>query len=305
MRRQGSLAGVLPLAVRRTAITTPTNWHTPGFSPVAEDEEARERLADILFSRTRGRLELSFLPADDPMLAACRAAARRRGYRTREHGLLRSPVVSIAGDWATFEARLDSHFRSELRRRGRRLAEMGSVELALEPGGDALDVLLAEGFRLEASGWKGARGSAIRSRPDTEGFYRDVAKWSAERGVLRLAFLRLDGRALAFEFCLRDGGIQYNLKGGYDGDYQRFAPSKLLHRRMLERAFADGLSSYEFLGSDDPWKLEWTGHTRQVQAFQAFGNTPYGLAQWGVVANLDLARRIRKRLRAHRSRLAK
>jgi CelD/BcsL family acetyltransferase involved in cellulose biosynthesis len=301
VRCQGTLVGVLPLAVRRTAITTPTNWHTPGFAPVAENDEAREQLADILFSRTRGRLELRFLPVDDPMLAACRVAARRRGYSTRERPLLRSPFVPIVGDWATFEAGLSRHFRSELRRRERRLAELGSVEFALETGADALDILLAEGFRIEASAWKGVRGSAISSRPETEGFYRDVARWSAERGTLRLAFLRVDGRALAFEFCLRQGGVHYNLKGGYDGDYQRFAPSKLLHRHMLECAFMDRLSSYEFLGDNNSWKLEWTSYVREMKAFQAFGNTPPGLIQWVVFANLDLARRIRTGLRRHRS----
>jgi CelD/BcsL family acetyltransferase involved in cellulose biosynthesis len=299
LRRDGELAGVLPLVVGRGTVSTPTNAHTPAFSPVAADEWARRELADLLLARTRDCAELLVVPADDPMLSACGAAARARGYRTRRRPMLRSPFVPITGDWGSFEADLRPRFRSELRRRGRRLAELGEVELAFETSTEALD----EGFRLEAAAWKGAHGSAIISRPQTERFYREVARWAAEEGLLRLAFLRLDGRPLAFEFCLRQGGVHYNLKGGYDDDFQRFGPSRLLHHRLLERAFADGLSSYEFLGNADPWKLDWTEHIRERTAFQAFANTVPGLARLAVVANVDRARRVRNHLRDHRSRV--
>ena len=300
LRRNGALVGVLPLVVRRGAVTTPTNSHTPAFAPVASDEEARRQLADILFSRTRGQVELLFLPADDPMLSMCQAVARERGYRTRQQPLLQSPFVPIRGDWATFEAGLRAKFRSELRRRGRRLAELGSVEFSLESGSQGLDARLDEGFRLEANAWKGAHGTAIASRPETERFYRDLAKWAAERDLLRLAFLRLDGRPLAFEFCLRQGGVHYNIKGGYDSEFRRFGPSRLLQHKLLERAFSDRLSSYEFLGNADPWKLDWTAQIRERTAFQAFGNTASGLTRLAVLANADRARRVRNRLRRSR-----
>jgi glucose/arabinose dehydrogenase len=43
--------------------------------------------------------------------------------------------------------------------------------------------LLAEGFRVEASGWKGAAGSAIIAHRNTHQFYREVASWGAEQGA--------------------------------------------------------------------------------------------------------------------------
>jgi hypothetical protein len=68
---------------------------------------------------------------------------------------------------------------------------------------------------IEASGWKGERGAAIISRPETRSFYTEVSRWAARNGWLRLAFLRLDGRALAFQCGLEDGGTHYFLKGGF------------------------------------------------------------------------------------------
>src|SRR5439155_10777058 len=97
----------------------------------------------------------------------------------------------------------------------RSLEERGETRVSYEDGGDGLEDLLSEGFRLEGSGWKERAGTAILSDPTVEGFYRAVARWASQRGWLRLAFLRLDGRAIAFDICLEQGGAVYVLKGGF------------------------------------------------------------------------------------------
>ena len=48
-----------------------------------------------------------------------------------------------------------------------------------------------------------------------------MARWAAAKGWLRLAFLRLDGKPLAFDFGLNDGNTLYSLKTGYDEAYRR------------------------------------------------------------------------------------
>jgi hypothetical protein len=49
---------------------------------------------------------------------------------------------------------------------------------------------------------------------------------------------------------------------------------------MVKSAFVDGLSSYEFLGADQEWKLPWTSTTRDLVLLQAFAPTAAGLADW-------------------------
>ena len=50
----------------------------------------------------------------------------------------------------------------------------------------------------------------------------------------------------------------------------------LLRHEMIARAFGEGLRSYEFLGADEPWKLEWTSAVRRRDLFQAFAPTARG-----------------------------
>jgi CelD/BcsL family acetyltransferase involved in cellulose biosynthesis len=168
----------------------------------------------------------------------------------------------------------------ELRRRRRRLAERGSVALELADGTERLDELLTEGFGVEAAGWKGANGTAIASQPATRQFYRDVARWAAARGWLRLAFLRVDGRAIAFDYAIEEGRVHYLLKTGYDPAYRAFAPGLLIREEMLARAFSSGVSRYEFLGDDAEWKLEWTNLARELELVQGFARSLPGAVDW-------------------------
>ncbi len=162
--------------------------------------------------------------------------------------LARAPYLELEGTWQAYERGLSRNVRSDVQRCWRRLAEAGRVSFEVADGRDRLEALVDEGFGLEAAGWKTARGTAIVSRPETERFYREVARWAAGRGWLRLAFLRVDGQPVAFQYAIEDGGAYYPLKGGYDPRYREFSPGKLIIHATLSRAFSSGLARYEFLG---------------------------------------------------------
>jgi CelD/BcsL family acetyltransferase involved in cellulose biosynthesis len=209
--------------------------------------------------------------------------------------------VAIDGDWEGYERTLGRKRCSDSRRRRRQLDEKGAVTFEVASGG-TLDALLAEGFAVEAAGWKGSDGTAIRASAATLAFYTDVARWAAERGWLRLAFLRLDGRALAFDLALEHAGVHYLLKTGFDPELREQAPGKLLRLHMLERAFRAGLRAYEFLGADEPWKREWTEATRPRVLVQAFCPSALGALDWsGFALGRPLAKRVRDLARGRRA----
>jgi CelD/BcsL family acetyltransferase involved in cellulose biosynthesis len=277
VRRGGRLAGVLPLVARGGVVESPTNWHTPEFGAVAEDDDAVRELIAGVFARRPRRASLWFLNNSRAEVEACRAAARAAGYRPAVHELERPPYVALDGDWGAFEASLPAKMRSDLRRRWRLLEKEGTPTVEVLDGRENLAALLDEGFRVEASGWKDKAGTAIISRPDTRRFYTEAAGWLAERGWLRLSFLRLDGEPLAFEYAIEHAGVYYFLKGGYDAAYGRFAPSKLLIRAVLERAFANGLKRFDFGGRRESFKLEWANGHRELVHFQGFAPSPLGM----------------------------
>lgn len=274
-RSDGRVTGVLPLRCRHGVAAGTTNWHTPEFGILAEDDESAAQLLDAAFARRPRQLALRFVgctTADH-----VRAAASRHRYVLLSRLLRPAPYIPIVGDLDAYERGLDAHLRRELRRRRRRLAEAGPVRTEVISDAPDIEARLAVGFQVEASGWKGRRGTAIDSSPDTRRFYVEVARWAAERRWLRLAFLHVGERPVAFDLSLEHAGVHYLVKTGYDPAFHAYAPGKILRRDMIARAFACDLESYEFLGLDEPWKMEWTNLTRQRWLVQAFRPSTAGL----------------------------
>jgi CelD/BcsL family acetyltransferase involved in cellulose biosynthesis len=297
--RAGRLAGVLPLERRPGQLGSATNPHSPGFCLLAEDATIRRALADALMRGRVRRVTLQHLPRDGAGLTESHDAAKAAHRLLVTRPMLRSPYVLIAGDWAAYEDSLGGRKLRSLRRHRRRLERLGSLTVDVQDGRARLEELLADGWRIECSGWKGQSGTAVASRADTRAFYGAVARWAAERGWLRLAFLRLDGQPIAFDLCIEENAVHYVVKTGYDGAWREYGPGLLLRHEMLARAFALGLDRYELLGADDPWKARLTAAAHELTALQAFTRSPPGLVDWAV---WNYGRPLAKRLLAPRGR---
>jgi CelD/BcsL family acetyltransferase involved in cellulose biosynthesis len=275
--RDGQIVGLLPFIARRGVLSAPANWHTPVFGFLAADEQVSTALSRSFLARAASRSDLAFLDSEDPNLAACERAARSLRRPAIARVIQRSPYVEVArADWDEYRRSLDRKARKEIERCRRRLDEQGSVDVELADGRADLERLLDEGFQLEGSGWKHDRRSAITSHVTTHRFYSEVARWAAARESLLLAFLRLNGKAIAFDLCLKSNGVVYVLKGGFDPEFRKLGPGKVLTYESLCWAFDQGVSSYELLGDDDPYKLIWTQSVRERVRFQAFSRSLRG-----------------------------
>ena len=300
-RRDGKTTAVLPLIGGRNGLRSATNDHTPRFGLLAKDDDSADELASWVFERRPRQVSLEYVDLDDPTSARLKAVAVGSGYRVLARPYERSPYLTTEGSWEEYERGLSGRVRRDLARRRRRLEELGPVRLDVSDGTVRRAELLAEGFRLEPSGWKAARGTAVASQENTRSFYEDLAEWAADRGWLRLSFLRVAEKGLAFQYGFEASGIYYFLKGGYDPEYSRFAPGKLLLQALLERAYTTGLRRFDFLGADDPFKLEWSQTAYDLKLLQAFSPSPLGTAEWAAFAyGRPLAGRARARLRSLR-----
>lgn len=282
VRRAGRLAAVLPVERCGAVLRSTSNDESPSFGFLAEDADAARELASLVFQGPDRRISLFLLPAE--ALEVCRSAAEEAGFRSLVRTVGRSPFVDLGGTWARYEEGLHSKLLREMRRRKRRLEEEGLLSFEVEDGTEGRDTLLTEGFQVEGAGWKTERGSSIISRPSAERFYRDIAEWATARGELRLAFLRLDGRPIAFDLSLEDGRSHYLLKTGYHPGFSKFGPGMLIRRYMIARSFTLGLGTYEFLGHDDAWKYEWTDTFRDRYLLRAFAPSLTGFLDWSAFA---------------------
>lgn len=277
LREGGRLVAVLPLRRDKGALVATANSHTPEYGILAEDPDAADAMARAVIQRGARRLSLTYVPeADVQRVTRAASAARRPSAHDR---LELSPYLPIEGKFEDYFGTIDGKLRRDLRRRLRRLGDEGEVVFETLDGRERLPELLDEGFAVEGSGWKDERGTAIDSNEVTRTFYGDVSAWAAERGLLRLSYLRLDGRVLAFQLAFEDVGSYFFIKGGFDPEMRKFAPQKLQVKHLIERAFEIGLDSFEFLGHVEDWKTEWTSLNRERHLVHAFSPL-VGLPEW-------------------------
>jgi len=149
-----------------------------------------------------------------------------------------------------------------VRRLERRLAELGAVVTPLARPVD-VDADIDRALALEASGWKGRRGTAIANDPATERFYRSVARAFANRDELRLSSVTLEGELVAFDLCLVANGRLWIPKGSIDERHRRLSPGIVLLVAEIEAALENGASGVELLGDADAYKLPFATRTRR------------------------------------------
>jgi len=203
-----------------------------------------------------------------------------------------APYASLLGRWDDYQGGLPAKHRANLRNRFKRLGRLGDVTLEVVREGEGLPAALAEGFRIEAAGWKGQAGTAIADDPRVLRFYEILAGRAARRGWLRLHFLRAGGHRVAFDYSLHYGNRAFLLKPAYDPKYAAYSPSNLLCYLVLRDGFEGGLAEFDFLGAEDPWKLAWATSARRHFWLYVFPSTlQMRLVRW---AKFGLAPRLRR-----------
>ena len=127
----------------------------------------------------------------------------------------------------------------EMRRQRHRLAEHGAVrfEVAQSPAevAAAAETFLA----LEASGWKGQRGTALIQVEGDAAFIRRAAKALAETGQCEIVTLRAGDTPVAAGIVLRHQTRAFFFKLGVDERFARYSPGVQITLDLTRHLCAD------------------------------------------------------------------
>lgn len=263
---------------------------------VHRDADALERLAACV-ARLPRPLHVARIEGSSPTVEALRRAYGRRAvFYSRD--VAPYPWIPLDEGWQEPEQKFSSDRRSDMRRARRRAEQLGEVTSeVLSPRVEELPPLLDELFRVEAAGWKGREGTALAGDDRRRLFFRRFSELAAGAGFLRLALLRIGGRAAAVQLAAECGGRFWLLKVGYDEEFKRSSPGSLLMLETIRHAALRGLESYEFLGTAEAWTRVWTEHERACVALRTYPLRPRGFAAAALDAG-QLARRARSGTRA-------
>jgi CelD/BcsL family acetyltransferase involved in cellulose biosynthesis len=217
------------------------NEYSDDWDVVARDDSTRRMLWRQIAALPCARLTFPGLPAASPSVDMAADALRSAGYMVAFSRHQLSPYLALPQTWEQLLAMLSQNQRSNVRRCKRRLEREGRAgfRTTTVPG---LDSDLDRFFRLEASSWKGAAGTAILKDPHAFRLYTDFAHAAAAKGWLRLHLLELDGVTIAGGYSCVLGDAAFLLKSCFDERYAHLAPGTILRAEAIWAAIGEGLA---------------------------------------------------------------
>jgi hypothetical protein len=140
----------------------------------------------------------------------------------------------------------------ELRRQRHRLAEHGAVQFEVARTPNAVAAAVEIFLELEASGWKGARGTALVQNEGDAGFIRRATVALAASGQCEVVTLHAGDVAVAAGIVLRHQDRAFYFKIGVDERFSKFSPGVQLTLDLTRHLCADpAIASADSTASPD------------------------------------------------------
>ena len=247
VRHGGVLTGLLPVIVAPHYGRIPVahvqghlHYHSLLGTPAVragQEEAFWSAILDLLDQArwAKGLLHLTAIPEDGPVHRGLIAAAAERNrpcdiVHRHERALLHSTLTPTA----YYERTVRKKKRKELKRLEQRLSECGTVVTRHFGPDDDLPAWIDAYLTLEASGWKGAAGSALALQPETAAFFRAALTGAHAAGRLDLLRMDLDGAPIAMLVNFLTAPGSFSFKIAFDEAYARFSPGVLLQIANLD-----------------------------------------------------------------------
>jgi CelD/BcsL family acetyltransferase involved in cellulose biosynthesis len=273
-RRGEELRGVLPLVrarrgplrVLRPVGARRVDWFTPACE--RGDEAAMGRDCTRLLSGEARRWDLLALNRVDPDSGWPQALWEEGGIapaRHRRTDVL--PYVSFdEGGYEGYLASRSRNFRSQLKRRRRKLEEEHGLSFRLTREAGELDADFEVFLRLHEERWKD-RGGSSSGAADVKDFHRRFAAAALERGWLRLWIAEADGAPAASWYGWQIGGRCCYALSGLDSRFERLSLGTVLLAHTIEQAAAEGAKVYDMMWGDEAYKERFETGRRETASW--------------------------------------
>ena len=159
--------------------------------------------------------------------------------------------------------------RSYYRRAERRLQKLGPLRFevcrARPVPGHILHILLQQKIKWLRANHE--RSWMSDETTDNAALLSHIAEAAADAGCLHLSWLDCGGSIIAAHFGLEHQGVLHWYIPSYDMDWGKYAPGRLLLLKLIAWAIDHGLSGFDFMRGDEPYKSRLANTHQQLSDF--------------------------------------
>ncbi|HEU4603541.1 MAG TPA: GNAT family N-acetyltransferase [Steroidobacteraceae bacterium] len=231
------------------------------------------------------------------------SCARQLDLKIGVDAHLQSPFLRCPANWDGLLEGLSPSFRQTVRRKIRKVEGMKNVSMRIVEDVSCFSAIET----ISKESWQHENGTSMVSDPRIARFYLSIIEDAAQRGTLRCAVMEIDGEPAAFEFNLQHGLTLHNFKLGFRKKYSELSTGIVLKSFVFRRALSHSPAhfvEYDFMGTAEPYKLNWTKSVRTHSCYYLFAPTLrmtatylafFRLKPW--LRQIPLARTIKTKIR--------
>lgn len=211
------------------------------------------------------KLYLPSVPEGSPTLECLPKEAQRLGWQVAIEKEDVSPGLPLPKSWDEYLSGLSKKDRHELRRKMRRL--FSTVQPTFQTfTNSSVDQHVDRFLQLMRQG-KEEKQSFLT--PEREQFFRTMCRNVAQAGMLRLHFLQINDAPVAAAMCFDYAGRRLLYNSGFSPEHYALSVGLLLKALSLQEAIEQGLTYFDFLRGDEPYKYDLGGKDRLVYRITA------------------------------------
>ncbi|MEA4812847.1 MAG: GNAT family N-acetyltransferase [Anaerolineaceae bacterium] len=205
-------------------------------------------------------LDLENFIDSSPSLAALAQTAQRKGWHFEKEVLQPSPYIPLAADFEAYLGGLDKKQRHEIRRKLRNAFNGHQTEWHFVEDPDNLAGELQAFTNMMRH--EDDKNSFLK--PEMEAFIHAAAKSFFELGLLKLAFLTIDGEKAAtfLSFLCCHKLLVYN--SARADKWMPLSPGWVLLAKLIDWAISQGFSEVDMMRGDEGYKYKFGAVDRFV-----------------------------------------
>lgn len=189
------------------------------------------------------------------MAHALRAESGSIALRTVQTRVL--PRADLPATYDEFTARLGKKLRGHVRRQEQIALQQHGLCWRLNDEGATLASAVQQFAELHQKCWRyrGKNGNLAESR--FLAFIQAFTESAWRRGWLRLHRLCAGERTVAALLAFHHNGCAYYYQSGWDPSIAKLSPGSLCVARAVRTAIEEGITLFDFLRGDEPYKRRW------------------------------------------------
>lgn len=202
------------------------------------------------------------------------------------YGIIRTTqnhlYIPLIGDnWEAYYSRLSKNMKHNLKRRMKRLSEMGPVTIQKYSG----ESLTWEQFQVMLAVSEKSNFPDLYKSANLFSFHKELLTFTKEFKWVQIEMLFVGDRPIAFQYGFCFNNRYEDWRGGIDKEFEILAPGKLLMMFSLEDRFKCGIEENDFLRGVYSYKLDWNPQGREFTSTQIYNtdNLKPKLVYWGLI----------------------